>query len=371
MQVAPAGGIGEILRRYRQHNRLTQAELAQILHFDQSYVSRLERGTRKLNDVTELRSIAKRLGIPADQLGVSSKKRSEDNELDLNDVLSSIRAARIRRTLGEPGVAYKQLERVSVPLENATQKKGSDEEFDLVLAELHLARAWVLCELLPEKQLHLPVHHMMQAWQLVSSDKLDTPSAYILGTLGNHLRMNGQIETSLPVLQRALTYRDEPEEVVATANLLARASGENGQGEIFKESVLLAKKYLELCTESAVLVNDFSLTEIEARGLLRLGYTKQAMRVIDNRDGSSELLAIPQWRIIFAITKAEVLSKSGAHDDAAALLNDAARAAAKVGLPHQLHRAVEVGRKIQLVFDGFDNEAPYVAHLIDEQRRES
>ncbi|GAB3170446.1 hypothetical protein GCM10027059_36890 [Myceligenerans halotolerans] len=62
--------VGEILRWYRQRENLTQQDVAALLNTTQSRLSKLEKGTQALRDVTELRSIAERLGIPPERLGL-------------------------------------------------------------------------------------------------------------------------------------------------------------------------------------------------------------------------------------------------------------------------------------------------------------
>src|SRR6266480_1035909 len=53
--------VGHALKHYRNLNQLTQRDLAALLGFDQSYISRLENG-RGLRDIATLKHIAKCLG---------------------------------------------------------------------------------------------------------------------------------------------------------------------------------------------------------------------------------------------------------------------------------------------------------------------
>jgi transcriptional regulator with XRE-family HTH domain len=69
--VPPDGSdVGQILRWYRRHENLTQQDAAALLSTTQSRLSKLEKGTQALRDVTELRYIARKLGIPPERLGV-------------------------------------------------------------------------------------------------------------------------------------------------------------------------------------------------------------------------------------------------------------------------------------------------------------
>jgi transcriptional regulator with XRE-family HTH domain len=69
---APPDGsdVGQIIRWYRMREGLTQQEAAVRLNTTQSRLSKLEKSTQALRDVTELRHIASKLGIPPERLGV-------------------------------------------------------------------------------------------------------------------------------------------------------------------------------------------------------------------------------------------------------------------------------------------------------------
>jgi transcriptional regulator with XRE-family HTH domain len=62
--------VGQIIRWYRTYEGLTQKHAAADLNTTQSTLSKLENGTQALRDVTELRHIARTLGIPPERLGV-------------------------------------------------------------------------------------------------------------------------------------------------------------------------------------------------------------------------------------------------------------------------------------------------------------
>lgn len=69
---APPDGsdVGQIIRWYRTYEGLTQQDAAARLNTTQSRLSKLEKGAQSLRDVTELRHIASKLGIPPERLGV-------------------------------------------------------------------------------------------------------------------------------------------------------------------------------------------------------------------------------------------------------------------------------------------------------------
>jgi transcriptional regulator with XRE-family HTH domain len=64
------GSVGTLLRDYRAAHGLTQAELADRLGFDQSYISKVESGRRELRDLDALRRIASVLEVSPGDLGL-------------------------------------------------------------------------------------------------------------------------------------------------------------------------------------------------------------------------------------------------------------------------------------------------------------
>src|SRR5215471_1219145 len=69
--------LGEVLREYRQANNLSQAALGELLQVDQTYISLIERGRRKVRDIGFLLQIARLLGIPPADLGLSNDLMTE------------------------------------------------------------------------------------------------------------------------------------------------------------------------------------------------------------------------------------------------------------------------------------------------------
>lgn len=64
--------LAEVLREYRRSNGLNQADLAQLLNLDQSYVSKIETGQRQVRDLEMLVRIAQQLNISPSELGISN-----------------------------------------------------------------------------------------------------------------------------------------------------------------------------------------------------------------------------------------------------------------------------------------------------------
>jgi ribosome-binding protein aMBF1 (putative translation factor) len=92
----PAIGVGSVFRRYRRLHGLTQQELGKLLNFDQSYVSRLESGRRKITDLDEVRAIARKLDLPLREFGLidSPSDGHRNMHFDPRFALTIIRLAR-------------------------------------------------------------------------------------------------------------------------------------------------------------------------------------------------------------------------------------------------------------------------------------
>ncbi|THA37108.1 XRE family transcriptional regulator [Streptomyces sp. A1547] len=71
-QSAPPDGsnLADVLKAYRALHKLKQQDLADLLGYDQSYVSLLERGKRTIRDMVELRRLAQALALPEYELGL-------------------------------------------------------------------------------------------------------------------------------------------------------------------------------------------------------------------------------------------------------------------------------------------------------------
>ena len=71
---------GQVFQTYRAAHRMTQAELADLLSIDQSYISKVESGRREIRDVGVLLRIARRLAISPRHLGLAPDAPPRDPE---------------------------------------------------------------------------------------------------------------------------------------------------------------------------------------------------------------------------------------------------------------------------------------------------
>ena len=71
-QSRPRGGsdVGVVLAAFMEQQRLTQAQLADRLGVDRTYVSKLLSGSRQVSDVGRLRQVARTIGVPPERFGL-------------------------------------------------------------------------------------------------------------------------------------------------------------------------------------------------------------------------------------------------------------------------------------------------------------
>ena len=84
-QRAELPALGPVLREFRKAHGLTQAALGKLLLVDQTYVSRIERGRRDIRDVDFLLRVARLLGIPPADVGLSNDLLAETASPDARE----------------------------------------------------------------------------------------------------------------------------------------------------------------------------------------------------------------------------------------------------------------------------------------------
>src|SRR3984893_7435948 len=71
-QSRPRGGsdVGVVLAAFMEQQGLTQAQLADRLGVDRTYVSKILSGSRPIRDVGRLRQVARAIGVPPERFGL-------------------------------------------------------------------------------------------------------------------------------------------------------------------------------------------------------------------------------------------------------------------------------------------------------------
>lgn len=218
--------LAVILRAYRRLNMLSQEQLALLLGYDKTYISMIETRRRVIGDVTTLRHVAHRLGIPIHVLGVTEADDATfAGMMQFADSVLSL--ADVARQAGRAVDAINEL----WPLVARLEARAADGFVDRIsLALLGKARASLgiaLGTLLPEERLATAAKWTGQA--LVIAQRLDEPGflAYALSMHGNELRKAGRIGAAIERLRRSIAVCTDSAARTTALAFLARAAGKS------------------------------------------------------------------------------------------------------------------------------------------------
>ncbi len=335
---------GVILAAYRAMHHLSQVQLAVLLGFDQTYISRLERGERRIRDIRLLAHIADRLAIPPHLLGLSSDD-ADDFAAMVQFAESTLRLAEVARQSGRAVDAARELGPLVARLESRVAEGRADRDALLLLAHGRLALGTALGHILPEERLAVAARWTGRAWSLAS--RLDDAAlqGHVLRMHGNELRKAGHVPAAIARLSQAAAMTDEVSLRGATLALLARAAAEHGDMGMFDTAIGEAGRLLEVTDQFTMLLNPFSIREIRIRGLLATGRVGRAVAEAERPDRSAAALVVaPQWRVIDRVTGGAAMLAAGDADAAVEHASDGIALAETYRLPHQVQRALRLLR---------------------------
>lgn len=341
-QALHSGDLGAILRAYRRVNGLSQEKLAEVLGYDKTYISMIEKGRRAVHDVATRRYIARTLAIPPHLLGVTDPADTEYVAM-IAFAESAIRLAELARAAGRAVEAVNELWPLVARLE-ARAAEGHLEQATLAV----LGQAWIslgvsLGTVLPDERLWVATRWTGKG--LTASRPLDSPAltAHALQMHGNELRKAGYAAAAVTVLQQAAATAATGQERGTALTLLARAAGQTGNGALFAEVSASYVRLADAHTGGGLLFNPFTWREIQLRGLLGTGNHAAALRLAGAAvDGPAPA---PQWHVIERITYADVLATCGDIAAAEVILLEAVELGRQYRLPHQIQRASRIARR--------------------------
>ncbi|MEU9074393.1 helix-turn-helix transcriptional regulator [Kitasatospora sp. NPDC048538] len=335
--------LPEILQLYREIHSLPQQELADLLGYSTSYVSRIETGSRTITDVGALRHIADRLGLPPHCLGITDDADG-DHQLVIQLADSVLRLAEIARQAGQATTAVAELWPLVARLEARTADGHTDLDTLRLLARARIGLGVALGHVLPEERLATAARWTGKGLSIAR--RLGDPDlqAHALRHHGNELRKSGLHLRALDRLAQARDTARTATERAEAVVLLARAAGTAGIAHVFDEAVEAGQRLLDEAPPTA-LFSEFTIHEVRLRGLMSTGRVAEAVRQLD-RAPAAGLGATSQWRIIAAITAGQVLLRRGDLEGASEQLNAAIDGATLHRLPHQLQRIVRAGDHI-------------------------
>ncbi len=329
--------LPEILAFYRELNQLPQEELGTLLGYSTSYISRVETGSRTISDVGALRQIAERLGLPPHVLGIT-----DDADGDHRTVIqlgeSVLRLADIARQAGQATAAVDELWPLVARLEARAADGHTEADVLRLLARARVGLGVALGHVLPEERLATAARWTGKG--VAIARRLDDRAlhAHALRHHGNELRKAGLHHVALERLARARDLSRTPDDRAAAVILLARAAGTAGATAVFDQAVTESRRLLETANTTA-LFSEFTLHEVQLRGLAATGRERQAVDLLEHAPAPG-LQTSPQWRIISAITAAQILLRRGDNSAAGRQMQAALDGAVLHRLPHQVQRVI-------------------------------
>ena len=340
--------IGQVLKHYRSVHRLTQRDLATILGFDQSYISKLENG-QGLRDIAVLSHIAHCLDIPEQWLGIAPNGSLSLSSSELVEIAPSvIRLSQVVRETGRADAAVHELWPLTLRLETQAEQDKSNARLLLMLASAQAMLGILLGDLLPEEELWVSVAFFKKAAAIVDEFGNASIQAEIYRGYGNELRKYKQYEQALRCLEKALFLAPDKIAQGTVAALLARTYGEMGERENFGEVMQTVLYVQDRTTNFTSTFNPVMIHEIHVRGLLSLGQISEHSRLLQqNHAQLASIPVAPQWHVISQLTTAQALFHLGKVDDGLAKLQAALLGAELYKLPHQVQRAMRALKTVE------------------------
>ncbi len=196
MAVTWRGGVlatrapGVVMRAYRQANRMTQQQLADLLGYDRTYISMIECGRRAITDRETLTRIARKLAIPPHALGVA-----EPDDGDFTSMMefgaSVIRLAEVARHSGRAAEAVNELWPLITGLETRIAAGHAEHQVLILLTHARAAFGIALGHLLPDEQVATAARWTGKALRIAQHIGDRQLLAYVLRMHGNELRKAG------------------------------------------------------------------------------------------------------------------------------------------------------------------------------------
>jgi transcriptional regulator with XRE-family HTH domain len=319
---------------------MTQQQLADLLGYDRSYISMIERGRRRVTDRGTLAHIASTLVIPPHMLGIA-----DPDDVDFAAMLafgaSVIRLADVARHSGRAFAAVSELWPLITRLEARAAAGHAEPETMRLLAEARVSLGVALGHLLPEERLATAARWTGRALHIAMHLGDRHLLAFVLRMHGNELRKAGHPAAGIVRLRQSLQLDEHPARKGAGLVLLARAAAESGQAELFDTVAGQCVLTLRAAPEQEALFNTFTVREVRLRGLLATGRIDRAMDLAESF-AAADGPPTPQWRIIERITTADVLTRAGDDRAAANMLTAVISDAETLRLPHQVQRVIRL-----------------------------
>lgn len=340
--------VGHVLKHYRTLHHLTQRDLAAMLGFDQSYISKLENG-QNLRDIAVLTQIAQRLNIPEQWLGLAPNSTLDLSTSELVEIAPSvIRLCQTVRETGRADAAVNELWPLTLRLETLADQHESNPRLLLTLATAQAVLGIILGDLMPEEDLWVSVSFFKKAVAIVDELGNDQMRAEMYRGYGNELRKQKEHTQAHHYLEQALFLAQDDISRGIAAVLLARTYGEMGNREHFADVIRTALHFQDATTHFTPTFNPITVQEVQMRGWLHIQQSDKLPPLLEHNSTSSIGVSVaPQWYVISQLTTAQALCHLGKVDDGVAKLQAALVGAELCRLPQQVQRAIRTLQTVE------------------------
>ncbi len=340
--------VGQTLKYYRHLHQLTQRDLAALLGFNQSYISKLENG-QGLREIATIKHIANTLCIPGYRLGLDTDNLSHESGSEIIEIAPSlIRLSQTVRETGRADAAINELWPLHLRLETLASQEPENIRLLLTLASAQATLGVILGDLLPEEDLWISVHFFKKAISIAEAHGNNMMKAEVYRGCGNELRKHKQYIEALSYLEKAFSHSPDDLTRGQTAALLARTYGEMRDKENFNDVMASVLHAQDKLTYFSPTFNPVTIREVHIRGLLNLEQLNDIPSLLE-RDSSAVLSVsvAPQWQVISQITIAEAQFHSNKVDAGLTYLKASLIGAQLCKLPHQIQRAIRTLQKVE------------------------
>lgn len=356
--------LADVLIAYRQANGLSQSALASILGVDQSYISKIERGHRQVNDLQFLKRIVDRLGLDPLLLGLplnTFTSKADDEILQCSN--SIIALAEMARNSGHPEKAVMELRPLLVRLSSRSNRSPDDHTLLKMIARTRTILGTALGDLLPQNRLWEASRELAVALKIIDhlegEERRRLPARpELLKKLGNELRKQGSHRKASDFLDRSLLLNEDIASRGSAALCLARLKADQNDKRGFAAALRMASNCLEQVDCFSPTFNPVAMHEVRLRGALKLGSLTE--RQIAAADEQMSIGLAPHWAIIREVTIAEAWLSVGNISEASCHAERAIDGALLCKMPRQISR----------VFDAFSEmEDPVSDDITDRAAR--
>lgn len=264
--------LAVILCCYRKLTGLPQAAMGELLGYDPSYVSLLERRQRTISDRQGLSHVSRVLALPPHALGITVEEDT-DFLATLQFGESTVRLAEIVRQAGRAIEAVEELWPLVARLEPRLREGRVHYVTASLLARARATLGTSLGHVLAEERLYLAASWTGRAMRLARHLDDGAFLGHVLRMHGNELRQAGRDGAAIARLTEAAELSRDGQERGQTLVLLARAAGEQRNAGLLDDSVTAAEQLMDTAGPSDIIFTPFSLPEVRMRGLMGTGRT--------------------------------------------------------------------------------------------------